>query len=133
MKKELIFKGARNVRGNKNLKDVIIEVSPKLRNILAGNYTNVVWKSVLVRDHISILQCYKCYEIGHKSTECENTQKCGKCAGDHDYKDCTEQKTECIMCKRTNAKTINKNEKVPTDHDTKSPNCSTWKRYGGVS
>lgn len=89
MLKEATVRGVRNVRGNKDLKDVILEVSPKLRNILQARCTNIGRQRGEVRDHISILQCYKCYEFGHNSTTCEDTQKCGNCSGD--FKGCTKK------------------------------------------
>ena len=32
--------------------------------------------------------CYKCQKFGHKSTVCNNKDKCGKCAGDHKTSTC---------------------------------------------
>lgn len=48
-----------------------------------------------------VLQCFKCYEYGHTTRNCRNTEKCGHCAQEHLTKDCpapTGTKT-CALCK----------------------------------
>ncbi|THX18851.1 hypothetical protein D6D17_01816 [Aureobasidium pullulans] len=48
-----------------------------------------------------VLQCFKCYEYGHTTRNCRNSEKCGHCAQEHLTKDCpTPNGTKkCTLCK----------------------------------
>lgn len=117
-----------NIKYAPGYKDAVVEVSPKLRRLLCDKLINIKWQRVQPRDYISIMQCYQCYDFGHKAAECKFTQKCGKCAGDHEFKKCTADKICCIICKRANEKVRDNQNKVNTEHDTKSKDCPTVKR-----
>jgi hypothetical protein len=44
-------------------------------------------------------QCYNCQEIGHKAFQCNNTQKCVKCAKEgHRHSVCDETVLKCVPC-----------------------------------
>ena len=44
-------------------------------------------------------QCYNCQEIGHKAYQCQNAQKCARCAKEaHDHRNCSEAVLRCIPC-----------------------------------
>jgi hypothetical protein len=44
-------------------------------------------------------QCYNCQEIGHKAFQCNNTQKCAKCANEgHHHSICNETVLKCVPC-----------------------------------
>ncbi|KAG9636027.1 hypothetical protein KCU64_g14772, partial [Aureobasidium melanogenum] len=47
------------------------------------------------------LQCFKCYEYGHTTRSCSNTEKCGHCAEEHLTKDCPAPAGTkiCALCK----------------------------------
>jgi hypothetical protein len=36
------------------------------------------------------LRCFKCQKFGHVAAVCKGKQRCGRCAGDHDYGKCEE-------------------------------------------
>ena len=48
-----------------------------------------------------VLQCFRCYEYGHATHNCRNSEKCGHCAQEHLTKDClTPNGTKtCTLCK----------------------------------
>ncbi|GLV44535.1 hypothetical protein CBL_12118 [Carabus blaptoides fortunei] len=126
LKKDINIRPQFKVRGNSNFKNIVAEVSPKLRKILLSTQVYINWQRVRVRDFISVLQCYQCYDFGHKSKDCKLGQVCGYCAGNHEYRECRSNRKCCIVCVRANKKSTG--EKVKEDHDTKSPNCPTTKR-----
>ncbi|KAI2864382.1 hypothetical protein CBS147323_9143 [Aspergillus niger] len=44
-------------------------------------------------------QCYNCQEIGHKAFQCNNAQKCAKCAKEgHRHSICKETVLKCVPC-----------------------------------
>lgn len=44
-------------------------------------------------------QCYNCQEIGHKAFQCQNAQKCAKCATEgHRHSDCNQTVPKCVPC-----------------------------------
>ena len=47
-----------------------------------------------------IKQCYRCQGYGHKATVCTKAAKCGKCAGEHETRECNTEnpKPRCIHC-----------------------------------
>lgn len=50
------------------------------------------------------IQCYRCQQFGHATAGCRMSQKCVKCAGDHESADCTYGVTadrailKCVLC-----------------------------------
>lgn len=45
-----------------------------------------------------VLQCKKCFELGHATANCGRTQKCRKCGGEHSNDDCKEPESKCSNC-----------------------------------
>jgi len=46
-----------------------------------------------------IKQCFKCQSYGHKASACTRKAKCGKCAQEHETKECQENTMQCANCK----------------------------------
>lgn len=45
------------------------------------------------------LRCFKCQKYGHVAAVCRGKQKCGRCAGEHEYGKCEEgAKLKCCNC-----------------------------------
>ena len=44
------------------------------------------------------LRCYKCQRFGHAAAAFRGDRRCGKCGGDHDFKQCQVEKTKCCNC-----------------------------------
>ena len=51
-------------------------------------------------EQANIIQCYKCQRYGHKISECNNAQQCPRCGGEHQLKDCQQDKKtpKCANC-----------------------------------
>lgn len=128
LQKDATIKFKSTYRRDPVFKNVIMEVSPKLRRLMCGTPTNLNWQRVYARDHVSLLQCYRCYEYGHKSAECKDTQKCGYCAGEHEYKQCKSETPICIVCKRANMLVKDPKSRVKTCHDARASECPTTRR-----
>ena len=46
-----------------------------------------------------IMQCFNCYEYGHRARECKNHRRCGRCAKEgHDTNQCEEMEPHCSQC-----------------------------------
>jgi hypothetical protein len=52
-----------------------------------------------------VTQCVKCQQFGHIARFCKNTTCCGRCANDHDTRECTKPVTvrKCALCKGNHA------------------------------
>lgn len=46
-------------------------------------------------------QCFKCQAIGHSSFDCREIQRCAKCSGPHNFKDCDSENIICANCKES--------------------------------
>lgn len=44
------------------------------------------------------IQCFKCYQWGHFSSNCRNAVRCGHCAGSHHTDSCTTDEAKCAAC-----------------------------------
>lgn len=82
----------------------VLEVSGKTFAKIVDKYLNIDFKSQIVREHVDVLRCYKCQKYGHKSTNCSSQTVCGKCTGQHEFKNCSEAIIECVNCKFLNEK-----------------------------
>lgn len=48
---------------------------------------------------IDLLQCFHCCQYGHLANGCSNKAACKRCAGEHHYKECSEENAKkCILC-----------------------------------
>ena len=72
------------------------------RRLLKEGYFHVAGESGYTRvfeRRTGPKQCYNCQEIGHKAYQCENAQKCARCAGEgHRHGECTNTILKCIPC-----------------------------------
>ena len=119
--REFRVKGFITNKRKPDTKLVVAEVSPALRKIMVDRRIFVGWGSALVVDHLEVMQCYRCYEFGHKSDRCSAKQpKCGRCGEDHDQRKCESDKVRCTSCATAGLDNHN--------HEAIDRNCPTRKR-----
>ena len=83
---------------DKKHRSCIIEIKPECRKMLENTLRlQISWHSCQFADHISILQCYKCLQFGHKAVDCKGSFRCGHCAAEHDTATCTNKKNLCCF------------------------------------
>jgi len=46
-----------------------------------------------------IKQCFRCQTYGHKADICKRKPKCGRCAQEHETRNCTSEELKCANCK----------------------------------
>jgi hypothetical protein len=46
-----------------------------------------------------IKQCFKCQAYGHKASVCTRNARCGKCAQEHETRECQSEMIQCANCK----------------------------------
>lgn len=114
---------------NKETCHVILECSAQSRQALLNRgKLYLEWSSCIIKDHISILQCYKCQEFGHIAEKCTSSNpNCRFCSSqEHDSKACVEKikadfKPQCVLCKKFGVQN--------TDHiASDNKHCEIWKR-----
>lgn len=101
----------------------VLEVPPGIRETLLNqDRAYIGWRSLKVRDYLTVSRCYKCQSFGHVSKYCKAAKEtCGHCGSDgHAFNSCPNKSTNpvCINCKRA-AK--------PCDHSTRSADCPAYK------
>lgn len=114
---------------NRDTTTVIIECTPYTRKTLIDKgKLYLEWSVCHIKDHISILQCYKCQEFGHLAQKCTSkTPVCRHCGSEeHDSRNCEEKAKEnfkptCTLCKKFGNLKV---EHMASD----SKNCEIWKR-----
>lgn len=105
---------------DKDKRFAVIQVSPKIRDVIKSNKDRVCidLQYYDVKDRIHVIQCYHCQEYGHMSGSPYCKQKgsdstCFYCAGKHASKDCNnkkDKKTNSIKCSNCE-KSKNRNER----------------------
>nr|XP_022907532.1 uncharacterized protein LOC111419026 [Onthophagus taurus] len=99
LEKEIKIKRIFKSKENKFSRHVVVEVTGKLRIIIKDGL-NIGWNRCKVEDDRSILHCFKCLRIGHKSDNCKDVQFCNNCGGQHDVRKCISKEKKCIACIR---------------------------------
>ena len=83
---------------------VVFTEDPKAADacIKLGFYVNYQRYTAVERylPHLYITQCYKCYEYGHRASQCHHRkQKCSNCGTHHhDVTECTTTEPCCALC-----------------------------------
>lgn len=87
-------------------KIAVVEVSPAMRSAIKKNQDKIYLACQIhrVKDHIHVIQCFRCQEHGHTSTSkyCKLKGKdsvCFRCAGKHPSKQCPNRGNQkCANC-----------------------------------
>ena len=86
--------------------DVITEQKKDeiLKDGLKLGYQN--YRAVEYKTFKAPLMCFKCQKFDHISTNCENEEKCKKCSGNHNHKDCESDTLKCANCGKDHPSTF---------------------------
>lgn len=87
--------------GKKKFRSCVAQVKPAIcDHLFRVEKVNIGWQWCRFVDYISILQCFKCFQFGHKASEYSDAVTCKIYAGDHEYNECTANATGCCAnCK----------------------------------
>ncbi|GLV39318.1 hypothetical protein CBL_20407 [Carabus blaptoides fortunei] len=74
----------------------------------------------VAKDNIKYHDPDRCYEIGHRASDCKNKRVSGNCGDEeHSFKECRARIKCCVLCERGNE--FNKNsDAVKTNHDSRA-------------
>lgn len=72
---------------------------------------------------IPVVRCFNCQSFGHTAVKCENEAKCVKCAGQHNFKDCSVADIACSNCLSSFGSDID------ASHRADSSDCPFFKSY----
>ncbi|KAF7496250.1 hypothetical protein SSS_02404 [Sarcoptes scabiei] len=104
---------------NPKFMDLVFRVSPEIFQIINQKMFNNIYidfQYCKVEHKVLVNQCYKCYEFGHKKSECKKSPICRNCSepwnANHQCKDINQKC--CNNCKNHN---LYKND---------SNHCSNW-------
>lgn len=91
---------------NPNRENWILEVPPEVfRYMVDRGHVVVDFVQAPVAEHLDVATCYKCCRLGHVAKHCRHGEACGKCAGEHQSKNCTGREAlDCVNCKRAGLK-----------------------------
>lgn len=125
---------------NGSLQDVVLRVPPKVRDAaIKQGRINVGFGLVRVEDYVNVTICYQCMGFGHQAKNCQGTQICSHCAGNHQFKQCPSQgdntKAKCVNCEKTNTRAALRNPKAKLeriDHPSISRNCPQRKAMAAI-
>lgn len=109
---------------HKNSSIIFGECTPSLfHKFMCVKKVFIGWERCPIYEDLSIMRCFKCQELYHKNSECQNEVVCEFCAEQHEVKDCPKIKKQCKNCVKTNNKyKVNYN----TDHTSADHLCPSF-------
>ncbi|XP_063368262.1 uncharacterized protein LOC134656635 [Cydia amplana] len=121
------IKYIRCVKGRSDYtKNVIIEVSPQIWNVLKDRKVKIGYQNIPAVDQTPIQQCYRCQGFGHRATGCTVANRCGHCAENHDTRCCPRDSEgqRCVNCRELGK---------PHDHPAYSQSCPEWQKWDRIA
>lgn len=108
-------------------KFAILEATPNTwRNIVESGRIYIGNAACIAKEKITVMQCYNCYRFGHRARDCRNSETCGKCAGEHQTKNCQNNRVKCTNCSWHNSLRKNVNHKHDENHMATSFSCPRY-------
>lgn len=115
----------KNIRRTNSV-DIVVEVNgDDFKKLLAIGSSQLPWRECQIQRHLYMKRCFKCCGFSHKSTECKSDQKCGRCAGKHERKNCKSRTQCCVNCKSQNDRF---KTQLNVNHHAWSESCPIYKR-----
>jgi hypothetical protein len=110
------FKIVKKIPKKDNIFSLIAEVDHQTHKLFIKQAKiNVKWQKCNVYDAFTVLRCFNCSRLGHKSCDCKQKDPiCQKCCGNHKLSECSSQISKCINC-------MEANNKFNFNHDTGHP------------
>jgi len=96
-----LIKNARNPNAPTQSIEVFTE-SPEEANACIDDMVIIerrLYNSERYIPQCQIKQCFNCQAYGHKADICKKKPKCGKCAQEHETRNCTSEEVKCVNCK----------------------------------
>jgi len=105
---------------------VIVDPGRKTFNLMVNKRLRINWDICYAAEHFYVPQCFKCQGFHHVSAHCKSEEKCGKCAKNHQTKDCkSTDEYECINCIKASCKY---KKQLDCHHLASSYDCPVYKR-----
>lgn len=106
--------------------NLVVEVTPEVRNKLLGKKLKIGWEVCRHEDYIRIKRCFKCSKFNHTASNCRGKLTCPVCAEEHRRNECkaTAEEYKCVNCSSWNQ--YNKDTKVNENHSSLDNNCGCY-------
>jgi hypothetical protein len=82
---------------------IYVTKESEARRLLEGKYFHLTGESArtsVFEPKVDPVQCYNCWDLGHKAFTCKEAQKCGRCAGrGHYHRQCQATEPRCVQCR----------------------------------
>lgn len=104
----------------------VVELDPAaFEECMRIKKVKILWSSCHLVEDLNVFRCFKCHGFNHKLINCTNKITCKKCAGSHDFSQCTSDREICVNCKVANEKF---NLRLNVNHAVTSEKCSVYKK-----
>ena len=108
------------LKNNEDLSQLILKVSPALRNIFKnlGDRLFIGLRSSRIYDQVQVVRCYNCQEFGHIKPNCTKALQCSKCLENYDSRTCKITDFQCLNCHKSG---------LDINHSASSSSCPFFK------
>lgn len=97
-----------------------IQAIPDTFAKMVNRYITINYREHYIKEHVSLLRCYKCQQYNHKGNSCTSESICARCAKPHKTSECPKKVSySCINCREANKK----GSRFDTNHSCGSKSC----------
>ena len=75
-------------------------------------------------DFVSVMRCFNCWGFNHIAKYCGKEERCNRCAGHHNTKQCKDTKKRCVNCSHK-IETFN-DKTIKADHEALDKECPSY-------